>query len=85
MGAERWEYYVPFRSDMQEVLSDLHRAVFESGEYQHPGVGTGFFDEIGFFDGDNSEKIEMLAQWSSRYPRSLCSGRRVLHNRLQGR
>jgi hypothetical protein len=33
VGASGWDYYVPYRSDLQAALQDLRRHVFETGDY----------------------------------------------------
>lgn len=33
MGASGWTYFVPYQSDINQALHDLHQAVFDSGMY----------------------------------------------------
>jgi hypothetical protein len=33
MGASGWEYYVPYRSDLQAALDELRRRVLDDGDY----------------------------------------------------
>ena len=66
MGATGWRYIVPYRPDMEAVLTDLHREVFASGRYQKPRMELDLLDELGFFEVDEAEREAMIEEYTLR-------------------
>lgn len=60
LGASGWEYYVPFRPDLDAALQALKSRVLADGEYWWP------FDEV-----DEDEDDDLPPDWRVPRPRTL--------------
>ena len=66
MGAEPYEYFVPYESDVQSALNKLRADVFASGEYHGAKLGAATPDEaLEMADEDGTGSIldiQMIAE-----------------------
>jgi hypothetical protein len=63
LAATGWQYFVPYRPDIDRVLDDLRSDVLARGAYEEPGVELDFLDEIGFSEADEPAREAMMAEY----------------------